>query len=73
MITTMPVITDQMIDKFRRTGKRRASYVKGRDSRLVSNDSRVVPQQTECRGPEDNGKPCGPRGVGTCSNGLCIL
>jgi hypothetical protein len=75
-MTTMPIITDEMVDKFRRTGKRRASYVTGRGNRLAPGDSRVVPQtwQAVCpNGPADNGRPCGPGGLGTCHNGLCIL
>jgi hypothetical protein len=73
-MTTMPIVTDEMVNKFRRTGTRRASYVTGRGSRLASERSRVVPQQIYCpNGPADNDKPCGPGGVGTCRNGLCIL
>jgi hypothetical protein len=68
-MTTMPVITDELVDKFRRASKRRASYV---GSRLASGGSRVVPQQAQCNGPWDNGKPCGPNGLGHCNNGLCV-
>jgi hypothetical protein len=34
--------------------------------------SRVVPQQGQCsNGPADNGKQCGPGGVGRCLDGQC--
>jgi hypothetical protein len=44
-MTSMPIITDQMVEDFRPTGKRRASYSTTWSSRLLSRGSRVVPQQ----------------------------
>ncbi len=41
---TMPTITDRMVDEFRRTGKRRSSYSKGRNIDSASRGARVVPQ-----------------------------
>jgi len=69
-MTSMPTVNDRMVDEFRRTGKRQTSYSTGRSSRLASSSSRVV-LQSECNGPSDNGKSCGPRGLGTCRDGLC--
>jgi hypothetical protein len=57
-MTSMPIITDQMVEDFRRTGKRRASYSTSRSSRLLSRGSRVVPQQQNpCIGK--HGVQCG--------------
>jgi hypothetical protein len=54
----MPTISDRMVVVFRRTGKRQASYAKGRSGGLISRGSRVVPQDAECAGKSD-GTPCG--------------
>jgi hypothetical protein len=47
-MTLMPTINDRMIERLRRTGKRRAFYATARSSRLVSNGSRVVLQDVDC-------------------------
>lgn len=74
-MTTMPIITDEMVDRFRRTGTRRASYVIGRAGRLAGSGSRVIPQQGVCpNGTADDGKPCpGPNDPGRCDGGICWI
>jgi hypothetical protein len=71
-MTTVPVISDHMIDKFRRTGKRRASRSTGRNAPRASGGSRVVPQSQECM-IKGVGAPCGcnpATGIclGTCND-----
>ena len=43
-MTSMPIIDDHMVDLFRRTRKRRASYRPAQGGRAVAGAQRVVPQ-----------------------------
>lgn len=71
-MTSMPIIDDRMVVELRRTGKRRASYAKGRSGSVISNSSRVVPQVTglDCGGYPDCVVSCGTGRV--CVNGICM-
>jgi hypothetical protein len=69
-MTSMPIIDDRMVDLFRRTGKRRASY---RSARTAAGAQRVFPQGvTKCSGHgtfcmTNEGNP------GKCFNGICHI
>ena len=68
-MASMPPIDDDMVELFRRTGKRRTSYSSTNSSSRPVNTSRfaagrsggtprVVPQSADCAG-KDLGTPCG--------------
>jgi len=67
-MTSMPTINDRMVDEFRRTGKRRASYLRTRSSRSVRSASRVVPQQSD----ECMHKPVGAACGCNPTTGMCL-
>jgi len=56
---TMPLITDQMVDDFRRTGRHRASYSTNRNGRVASSSAWVVPQVYEPCAGKPNNVSCG--------------
>jgi hypothetical protein len=64
-MTSMPVINDNMVVLFQRTGKRRGSYRPARPSRVVTAARRVAPQRGCIPG-----EPCiTPHGAhGWCDN-----
>ena len=59
-MTSMPLITDQMVEEFRQAGKVRASYSNNRNTILSRKAARVVPQQyyNNCAGQPNNTR-CG--------------
>jgi hypothetical protein len=68
-MTSMPIIDDRMVVELRRTGRRQAVYSRARGSRVVSNGSRVVPQQQNpCVGKHGVlcGDACGFPGMYCC-------
>jgi len=65
-MTTMPQINDRMVEEFRRTGKRGASYSKARGSRVVSQSSRVVQQAAALRCYPYDLNDCPPGAITTC-------
>jgi hypothetical protein len=73
-MTSMPIIDDRMVDLFRRTGKRRASYRPAQGRRAMAAAQRVVLQRSGgCRRVHD---PCrGPNGaIGICDTNLdCVM
>jgi hypothetical protein len=74
-MTSMPTIDDHMVVELRRTGRRRASYAKGRSTSFIDNGSHVVLQQVvglDCghRGIRDCVVSCGPGRV--CVGGFCV-
>jgi hypothetical protein len=71
-MSSMPMMDDRMVQLFRRTGKRRASYRTARSARLLGEVQRVVPQAgTAC---SFDGQFClTPSGhPGKCVSGRCI-
>jgi hypothetical protein len=73
-MTSMPVIDDRMVDLFRRTGKRRASFRPAQGGRAAAAAQRVALQRSggcmhvndACRGP--NGA------IGVCDINLdCVM
>jgi hypothetical protein len=55
-MATMPVITDEMVDQFRRIGRSRSNPRKG--FALVGRAPQVVPQNNTCLGQHDCRQPC---------------
>lgn len=55
-MATMPVITDEMVDHFRRTGRSRSNARK--DFRAGRLAAQVVPQANPCLGNHDCRVPC---------------
>jgi hypothetical protein len=49
-----------------------ANYLNSREKGKGASLPADFNQASVCRGPTDNGKRCGPGGLGTCSNGLCL-
>ena len=73
-MTSMPIIDDRMVDLFRRTGKRRASYRPAHGGRATAAAQRVVPQRSGgCRRVNDLCR--GPNGaIGVCDRNLdCVM
>jgi hypothetical protein len=71
-MTSMPVIDDRMVDLFRRTGKRRASFRPTQGGRLAGARRVVLQGVTKCSGHgtfclTDEGNP------GKCFNGICHI
>jgi hypothetical protein len=68
-MSSMPIIDDRMVDLFRRTGKRRASFRPAQGGRR-GGPQRVFLQVTKCSGDgfciTKEGNP------GRCINGICI-
>jgi hypothetical protein len=56
---SMPLITDQMVEEFRRTGKRRASLSVGQNGRSARKSARVAPQYYNPCAGEQNNVSCG--------------
>jgi hypothetical protein len=72
-MTLMPIIDDRAVVELRRTGKRAASYAKGRRGRVIRNGSRVVLPQVvglNCGNYGDCVVSCGPGRV--CVGGVCV-
>lgn len=65
-MTTMPRINDRMVEEFRRTGKRRASYLMAQGSRVVSQSSGVVQQPSALTCYPYDLKDCPPGLTTTC-------
>ena len=65
-MTTMPRINDRMVEEFRRTGKRRASYSTPRGSRAASQTSRVVQQAAVLTCYPYDLSDCPPGAITTC-------
>ena len=63
-MATMPAIDDDMVDLFRRTGKRRTRYSTLASTRAMRAEARVVPQALHCP-PGDVlvSKPCNGNAV----------
>jgi hypothetical protein len=59
-MTSMPLITNQMVEEFRQAGRVRASYSNNQNSHLSRKAARVVPQQiyNPCVGQPNNTR-CG--------------
>jgi len=73
-MTSMPIIDDRMVDLFRRTGKRRASYRSAQGGRATAAVQRVVLQRSGgCRRVNDFCR--GPNGaIGVCDTNLdCVM
>jgi hypothetical protein len=72
-MSSMPIIDDRMVDLFRRTGKRRASYRSAPGGRAAAGAQHVFLQGvTKCSGHgtfcvTNEGNP------GKCFNGICMI
>lgn len=71
-MSSMPIIDDRMVDLFRRTGKRRASYRSAPGGRLLAGAQRVLLQgSARC---SIHGQLCIDENgaIGKCVHGVCM-